>query len=364
MKFYKRLYTKKINIGNVTIGGGLPIVVQSMTNTDSRDYKATIKQIKQLEDVGCEIVRISIPDMESAYNINIIKKNINIPLVADIHFNYKIALETIKQGIDKIRINPGNIGSETDIGILAKEAKKAHIPIRIGINAGSLKEFHSFIDTRSRAEVVANTAIKYVEILEKYNFEDIVVSLKTSNIYTTIQAYNFFSFKKKYPLHLGITESGTIFSGTIKSAAGLGIILYNGIGDTLRVSLTANPIEEVKVAYYLLQSMGLRHFGIEIISCPTCSRCQVDLIKMASKFEEKIATIKNLKHLKKNIKVAIMGCSVNGIGEANDADFGIICKRNIGILFRCGKIIGKVKTEKLIQKLIFIIMNYINTNEN
>jgi (E)-4-hydroxy-3-methylbut-2-enyl-diphosphate synthase len=358
MKFYKRNQTRKINIGGVIIGGGGPIAVQSMTNTNTKDWKATVKQIKQLEAVGCEVVRVSLPDMESAYNISRIKKNIKIPLVADIHFDYKIALEAIKQGVDKLRINPGNIGSKDKVEILVKEAKKAHIPIRIGVNAGSLKETRNLFDNASRAKTLADTAIEYVRVLEKHIFFDIVVSLKASNIDTTVQAYKIFASKRNYPLHLGITESGSIFSGTIKSSAGLGIMLYDGIGDTVRLSLTADPVEEVKVAYSLLQSLELRSSGIEIISCPTCSRTQVDLTKIVSDMENRASTIKKLRKLSKPIKVAIMGCVVNGPGEVKFADFGVVGDgRNDGILFKNGDIIGKVKPESWVPKLVSMIKN-------
>jgi (E)-4-hydroxy-3-methylbut-2-enyl-diphosphate synthase len=358
MKFYKRTQTRKINIGGVTIGGGSPIAIQSMTNTNSRDWKATVRQIKHLEEAGCEIVRVSLPDIESAYNVSKIKKNIRIPLVADIHFDYRIALEAIKQGVDKLRINPGNIGSKDKVEILVKEAKKARIPMRIGVNAGSLKEVHNFTDNTLRAKALADAAMEHVKILEKHNFEDVVVSLKASNIDTTVQAYKFFASKRNYPLHLGITEAGSMFSGTIKSAAGLGIMLYDGIGDTLRVSLTADPVEEVRMAYFLLQSMELRSLGLEIVSCPTCSRCQVDLIKIVSEVEKKTLTMKNLKKLPKPIKVAMMGCIVNGPGEAKDADFGIAGGKNTGILFKNGEIIGRVKPDKWVQKIISMIKNY------
>ncbi len=352
MKFYKRNETRKVNIGGIAIGGGSPVAVQSMTNTDSRDWKATVKQIKLLEDAGCEIVRLSLPDMESAKNVRKIKKNINIPLVADIHFDYRIALEAIKQGIDKLRINPGNIGSKDRVEALVKEAKAAHIPIRIGVNAGSLKSVHKFNDSVLRAKELAKAAMEHVKILEAHKFYDIVVSLKASNIATTVEAYKVFASKRNYPLHLGITEAGSLFSGTIKSSAGLGIMLYDGLGDTIRVSLTADPAEEVKTAYSLLQSMELRNFGIEIVSCPTCSRCAVDLIKIVSDMEK--ATSK-LKKLSKPVKVALMGCVVNGPGEAQDADFGIAGGKDTGILFKNGKIIGKVKPEQWVKKLISMI---------
>ncbi|MDR0724142.1 MAG: flavodoxin-dependent (E)-4-hydroxy-3-methylbut-2-enyl-diphosphate synthase [Endomicrobium sp.] len=355
MKFYKRNQTKKINIGGVVIGGGSPIVVQSMTNTDTLDWKSTVKQIKQLQEAGCEIVRVSLPSIEAAQNVNKIKKHIKIPIVADIHFDYKIALEAIKQAIDKIRINPGNIGNKEKVESVVKEAKKAHIPIRIGVNAGSLKEVHGFSDSTSRAKALANAAIEHVKILENLDFEDIVVSLKASNIDTTVQAYKIFASKRNYPLHLGITEAGSLFSGTIKTCAGLGIMLNDGIGDTLRVSLSANPLEEVKVAYSLLQAMNLRSIGLEIISCPTCARCKVDLINIVREFEKRTTLIKNLKKLKNPIKVALMGCVVNGPGEAKDADFGIAGGKDIGVLFKNGQIVGKVKPDKWVSKLIAML---------
>ncbi|GHT16683.1 4-hydroxy-3-methylbut-2-en-1-yl diphosphate synthase (flavodoxin) [Endomicrobiia bacterium] len=358
MKFYKRTETRKISIGSVIIGGGSPVAVQSMTNTNSRDWKATVRQIKQLEETGCEIVRISLPDIESACNLGKIKKSIKIPLVADVHFDYRIALEAIKQGADKLRINSGNIGSKDKISVLAKEAKTAHIPIRIGVNAGSLKEVHNFSDNFLRAKALSSAAMEHVKILEKHNFQDIVVSLKASDIDTTVKAYKIFASKRNYPLHLGITEAGSIFSGTVKSAAGLSIMLYDGIGDTIRISLTANPVEEVKTAYSLLQSMELRSSGIEIVSCPTCSRCEVDLIKIVSEIEKKTSAMKNLKRFSKPVKVALMGCIVNGPGEAKDADFGIAGGKNTGILFKNGKLIGKVNVDKWVEKIISMIKSY------
>jgi (E)-4-hydroxy-3-methylbut-2-enyl-diphosphate synthase len=360
MKFYKRNQTKKINIGGIVIGGGSSIAIQSMTNTDSRDWKATVKQIKQLEEIGCEIVRVSLPDMESAYNVSKIKKNIKTPLVADIHFDYRIALEAIKQGIDKLRINPGNIGSKEKVMALVKEAKKAHIPIRIGVNAGSLKEVHGFADDLHKAKALVSAAMEHVKILESLDFGDIVVSLKASNIDITVQAYKIFATKRNYPLHLGITEAGSLFNGTVKSCTGLGIMLNDGIGDTLRVSLTANPIEEVKVAYSLLQAMHLRNTGIEIISCPTCARCKVDLINIVNEFEKRVGLIKDLKKLKNPIKVALMGCVVNGPGEAKDVDFGIAGGKDRGVLFKNGQIIGNVKPDKWISRLITMLKNYLS----
>ncbi|MDR1942120.1 MAG: flavodoxin-dependent (E)-4-hydroxy-3-methylbut-2-enyl-diphosphate synthase [Endomicrobium sp.] len=355
MKFYTRNETRKINVGGVVIGGGSPVAVQSMTNSDTRDWKATVRQIKQLQEAGCEIVRVSLPDMQAAQNVRRIKKHIKIPLVADIHFDWRIALEAVKQGVDKLRINPGNIGAKERVEALVKEAKKARIPVRIGVNAGSLKSVHNFSDNLSRAAELVKAAMQHVKILEKCDFYDIAVSLKASNIATTAEAYKLFASKRNYPLHLGITEAGSIFSGTIKSCAGMAIMLYEGIGDTIRVSLTADPVEEVKTAYSLLQSLELRSSGIEIISCPTCSRTEVDLIKIVSQMEAEVAKMKFLKKLKKPVKVALMGCVVNGPGEAKDADFGIAGGKNIGILFKNGKAVGKVKPQDWVKKLVSLI---------
>lgn len=358
MKFYKRNQTRQINVGGVAIGGGAPVAVQSMTNTDTRDWRATVRQIRRLEEAGCEIVRVSLPDMQSAGNVGRIKKRIKIPLVADIHFDYRIALEAIKQGVDKLRINPGNIGSKERVEVLVKEAKSAHIPIRIGVNAGSLKSAHNVKDNLSRAKELAKAAVEHVKILEKNKFYDIAVSLKASNIAATVEAYKIFASKRNYPLHLGITEAGSAFSGTIKSSAGLGIMLYEGLGDTVRVSLTADPVEEVKTAYSLLQSMEIRNAGVEIISCPTCSRCEVDLIKIVSEMEKETSKMGALKRLPKPVKIALMGCVVNGPGEAKDADFGIAGGKNIGMLFKNGRIIGKVKPDKWVGTLVSMLKDF------
>ncbi|MFA6614099.1 MAG: flavodoxin-dependent (E)-4-hydroxy-3-methylbut-2-enyl-diphosphate synthase [Endomicrobiia bacterium] len=348
---FNRIDTKVINVGGVKIGGGNPIVVQSMTNTNTRDWKATVKQIKELENVGCEIIRVSIPDMESAKNIKNIKKNISIPLVADIHFDHRIAIEAIRQGVDKLRINPGNIGSEEKVKELVKEAKEARIPIRIGVNAGSLKSVHNCSTPEERAKALVEGAMEHVKILEKSKFYDIAVSLKASDVMTTVEAHKLFAEKRNYPLHLGITESGSIFRGTIKSSVGLGIMLQQGLGDTIRVSLTANPVEEVRVAYQILQSLDLRSTGIEIVSCPTCSRCKVDLINIVNGLETELAKVKKIIG-KKNIKIAVMGCIVNGPGEAKEADFGIAGGIGEGILFKKGKIIGKIASDQWVKKLI------------
>ncbi|MDR3048422.1 MAG: flavodoxin-dependent (E)-4-hydroxy-3-methylbut-2-enyl-diphosphate synthase [Elusimicrobiota bacterium] len=358
MKYFKRYQTKKINVGGVIIGGGSPIAVQSMTNTDKLDWNAAVRQIKELQEAGCEIVRMSLPDIETAQNVSKIKKQIKIPLVADIHFDYRIALEAVKQGVDKLRLNPGNIGGQENVEAVVREAKAAHIPIRIGVNAGSLKKVRTINNNLLRAKALSSAAMEHIHILERLKFYDIVVSLKASNIETTVEAYKIFASKRNYPLHLGITEAGSIFSGNIKSAAGLGIMLYDGIGDTIRVSLTADPVEEVKSAYSLLQSLQLRSAGIEIVSCPTCSRTEVNLIKIVSEVEKAVSKMKNLKKLKKPLKVALMGCIVNGPGEAKDADFGIAGGKNCGILFRNGKIIGKVSPNKWVSKLVSMMRNY------
>ena len=351
---FTRKDTKVINVGGVKIGGGNPVAIQSMTNTDTRDWKATVKQIKELQETGCEIIRVSVPDMESAKNIKLIKKHIKIPLVADIHFDHKLAIESIKQGIDKLRINPGNIGSKEKVMELVKEAKKAHIPIRIGVNAGSLKEVHEFSSTKDKAKALVKAAVEHVKILEDCDFGDIAVSLKASNVETTVEAYKLFATKRNYPIHLGITEAGSIFRGTIKSSVGLGIMLAQGLGDTIRVSLTANPVEEVRVAYQILQSLGLRSTGVEVISCPTCSRTKVNLIKIVDELEKELAKVQN-KSTRKNIKIAVMGCVVNGPGEAKEADFGVACGKGEGLLFRRGEIVRKVKEEEIADELIKLI---------
>lgn len=349
---FTREKTRIINVGGVKIGGGNPIAVQSMTNTDTQDWKATVKQIKQLQEVGCEIIRVSVPDMESAKNIKNIKKNIKIPLVADIHFDHRLAIESIKQGVDKLRINPGNIGSREKVKELVKEAKMAHIPIRIGVNAGSLKQVHDFSTVKDKAKALAAAAIEHVKILEECDFEDIAVSLKASDVQTTVEAYKLFASKRNYPTHLGITEAGSIFRGTIKSCAGLAIMLAQGLGDTIRVSLTANPVEEVRVAYQLLQSLDLRTTGIELISCPTCSRTKVDLIKIVDELEAALSKVRK-KDVKKNVKIAVMGCVVNGPGEAKEADFGIAGGiGGEGLLFKKGKIVSKVSEKYWVKKIV------------
>ena len=341
----QRRKTKKIYVKDITIGGDSPIVIQSMTNTKTSDAKATIAQIKALEKAGCELVRVSVPNNESAQAIGEIISNVDIPVVADIHFDYKLALESIKNGVHGLRINPGNIGNEEKVIQVVNESKKRNIKIRIGVNAGSLEK--DLLDSMGRTpEAMVESAFRHIKILEKYDFYNTAVSLKASDIETTIKAYELFSSKSDYPLHLGITEAGTLKAGTIKSSIGIGYMLLNGIGDTIRVSLTADPVEELYVAKEILKSIGLDNESIRIISCPTCARTDIDIIGLAEKVEKATANIK------KNISVAIMGCAVNGPGEARDADLGIAGGKSEALLFKKGQIIRKVDEASIIEVLL------------
>lgn len=347
----ERKRTNVVRIGDRYIGGDSDILIQSMCNTDTKDVPSTVAQILALEEAGCEMVRVGIPDMESAKAIADIKKRIHIPLVADIHFDYRLALESMEQGVDKIRINPGNIGDEKRIEAVVMMAKEKKIPIRIGVNSGSL-ESHLIEKYRGvKPEAMVESAMHHISLLEAYGFHDIVVSLKASDVPFTLKAYELLSEKIDYPLHIGITEAGTIFSGTIKSAVGIGALLARGIGDTLRVSLTADPIEEITVAKEILQSLGLRRFGIELISCPTCSRTAIDLMTIANEIEAFCKTVD------KEIKVAVMGCVVNGPGEAKNADIGIAGGAGVGVIFKKGEILKKVPEAQLISALKEEILN-------
>jgi (E)-4-hydroxy-3-methylbut-2-enyl-diphosphate synthase len=341
-----RRTTKKIKVGNLFIGGNAPITLQSMTNTDTRDFYKTVNQILALEKAGCDIIRVAVPDMQAAEAIKDIKSNINIPLVADIHFDYKLALKSIENGVDALRINPGNIGSESKVKEVVSAASNYELPIRIGVNAGSLEKELLEIYGRPSAEALVDSALRHVDILEKNGFYNIVISVKSSNVIENINAYRMLSERTEYPLHLGVTEAGTIFSGTIKSSVGIGTLLCEGIGDTIRISLTDDPLQEIKVGKELLKACGLRKGGIEIISCPTCGRTSIDLIGIAKKAEE------SLQNIDKNIKVAIMGCVVNGPGEAREADIGIAGGKGEGIIFKKGQILKKVPEEKLLSELI------------
>ena len=343
---YERRKTRKIKLGDIFVGGDAPISVQSMTNTDTRDAKATIKQIKKLEAADCDIVRIAVPDMTAAKNISTIKKSISIPLVADIHFDYRLALEAIEQGVDGIRINPGNIGSEDRTRQVVEACKKNNIPIRIGVNGGSLEKELLEKFSGPTPEAMVESAMKHVRILENLGFFDIVISLKNSDIRKSVEAYRLMSKKVDYPLHLGITEAGGVKKGTIKSSIGVGSLLVDGIGDTIRISLTGDPTEEVKVGKEILRSIGLLNDKIKIVSCPTCGRCQINLIELAGKVEERIENIE------KDITVAIMGCAVNGPGEAREADIGIAGGDGIGLLFKNGEIVRRVPQDKIVDELV------------
>ena len=348
----KRRVTRKINTGRVVIGGNAPISVQSMTKTDTHDVKGTLKQIKQLEKAGCELVRVAVPDKEAAMLLGEIRRKSCVPLVADIHFDYRLALESIRQGVDKIRLNPGNIGGLSQVELVVKAAKKAGIPIRIGINSGSLEK--SLI-IKDKAEAMVHSAVKYIKYFEKLDFFNIVVSLKSTDVNTTIKAYNMLSKKTSYPLHLGITEAGTKFPGTVKSSVALGALLSAGIGDTIRVSLTASPVEEVKAGFEILKALKLRQYGPEIISCPTCGRCRVDIITIVKQLQEKLEGMSNDYSKLPPVKVAVMGCAVNGPGEAKDADIGIAAGKGSGTLFRKGKIIRKLKEKDFVKTLLIEI---------
>ncbi len=344
--------TKAVKVGYVTIGGSAPISIQSMTNTDTRNIEATTNQIIELQQAGCDIIRLAVPDMEAARAISEIKKRTKIPLVADIHFDYRLALECIDRGIDKIRINPGNIGGNRRVREVTREAKQRGIPIRIGVNSGSIEKELLEKYGSPTAEAMVESALHHVALLEEHDFNDIVISLKASSVPMMIAAYRLIAQRVNYPLHLGVTEAGTIWSGTIKSSIGIGTLLADGIGDTIRVSLTGHPVEEVKVATQILKSLGLRKSGVEIISCPTCGRCQIDLINIANSVEQK------LQNSGKNIKVAVMGCVVNGPGEAREADIGIAGGDGVGLIFKKGKIIKKVPEEKLVDELMKEIETY------
>ena len=347
----KRKKTKVIKIGDVYIGGENPVVVQSMTNTATSDVEKTVKQIKNLEKAGCEIVRISTPNIESCLALKKIKDRIKIPVIADIHFNYKFAILSIENGADGIRINPGNIGAKNRVKKIVDCAKLHNVPIRVGVNSGSIKKDILKKYNGPTVDALVESCIENVKIIEEMNFFDIKISLKSTDVLTTIEAYKKISEIFDYPLHIGITEAGTIKSGTIKSSVGLGILLYLGIGDTIRVSLTGDPVEEIYTAYKILDSLNIRKRGIEIISCPTCARTEIPVIKLAERIE------KRLKNIQKSLKIAVMGCVVNGPGEAKEADIGIAGSKKYGIIFEKGKIIKKVPFEK-IEKEFF---NYLNT---
>ncbi len=337
--------TKVIRIGDQNIGGGNPILIQSMTNTKTEDIAATIAQIKRLTEAGCDIVRCTVPNMEAAAALSEIKKNITLPLVADIHFDYRLAIAAMEYGADKIRINPGNIGSDDRLRAVVKVAKEKNIPIRVGVNSGSLEKdliekYHGVT-----AEGIVESALNNVKRMEDMGYDQLVISIKSSDVMMCVKAHELIADQTDYPLHVGITEAGTIGAGNIKSALGLGIILYQGIGDTIRVSLTGNPVEEIKSAKLILKTLGYQKGGVEVVSCPTCGRTQIDLIKLATEVESMVAD------MDLNIKVAVMGCVVNGPGEAREADIGIAGGKGEGLIIKKGEIIRKVPEKDLLNEL-------------
>lgn len=347
-----REHTKVIQIGNRVIGGGNPVLIQSMTNTKTEDVKATVEQIQRLTAAGCDIIRCAVPTMEAAEALAEIKKEITIPLVADIHFDYKLAIAAMEHGADKIRINPGNIGGGDRIRAVVEKAKELGIPIRVGVNSGSLEKelvtkYHGVT-----AEGIVESALDKVRIIEDLGYDNLVISIKSSDVMMCAKAHELIAKKTNYPLHVGITESGTILSGNIKSAAGLGIILSQRIGDTIRVSLTGDPLEEIKSAKLILRTLGLRKGGIEVVSCPTCGRTQIDLIGLANKVENMVEDIPL------NIKVAVMGCVVNGPGEAKEADIGIAGGKGEGLLIKKGEIIRKIPEDQLLHALREELVNW------
>lgn len=338
--------TKIIKIGNRCIGGGNPILIQSMTNTKTEDIDATVAQILRLEEAGCDIIRSTVPTLEAAKAIGEIKKQIHIPLVADIHFDYKLAIAAIENGADKIRINPGNIGGTEKVKAVVDAAKERNIPIRIGVNSGSLEKPILQKYGKVTAEGIVESALDKVHMIEELGYDNLVISIKSSDVMMCIRAHELMAEQTKYPLHVGITESGTVYSGNIKSAVGLGVILYQGIGDTIRVSLTGDPVEEIRSAKLILQTLGLRQSGIKVVSCPTCGRTNIDLIGLANRVEQMVTKYDDL-----NLTVAVMGCVVNGPGEAREADLGIAGGNGEGLLIKKGEIVRKVPEEQLLSAL-------------
>ncbi len=340
---------KYIIAGGVKIGGGAPVSVQSMTNTKTEDVPATVRQILSLEEAGCDIVRVAVPNTEAARAIAEIKENIHIPLVADIHFDYKLALEAAAAGADKIRINPGNIGSDEKVKLVADECGKRKIPIRIGVNGGSLEKEILRKYGGVTPEAMLESAMGHVNILNRFDFDDICISVKASSVPLTVKSYRLLAERTDYPLHLGVTEAGTEYMGIIKSSAGIGSLLMDGIGDTIRVSLTASPVKEAEAGTSILKAVGLRRDGIKLVSCPTCGRCNIDLIPIASEVEKRTRTID------KDLTVAVMGCAVNGPGEASMADLGIAGGKGEGLLFRKGEILKKVPMDRIVDELMKLI---------
>lgn len=340
-----RDHTKKIRIGNQVIGGGSPVLIQSMTNTRTEDVQATVAQILELERAGCEIIRCTVPTIEAARALAQIKKQIHIPLVADIHFDYQMAVAAMENGADKIRINPGNIGSPDKVRTVVDTARERNVPIRVGVNSGSLEKGLLEKYGGVTAEAIVESALEQVNLIEEWGYDNIVISIKSSDVLMSVKAHELLAEKTEYPLHAGITESGTLWSGNIKSAMGLGLILSRGIGDTVRVSLTGDPVEEIRSARLILRTLGLRKGGIEVVSCPTCGRTRIDLIGLAGRVE------KLVEDYPLDMKVAVMGCAVNGPGEAREADLGIAGGSGEGLLFKKGQILRKVPEDQLLEAL-------------
>jgi len=341
-----RKLTRQIKIGDVAIGGGATCAVQSMCSTDTRDVAATLAQIGRLADAGCEIVRCAVPDADAALALAAIKAGSALPLIADIHFDYKLALTSLKSGVDGLRLNPGNIGERWKVAEVVKAASERQIPIRIGVNGGSLEKELLVKYGHPTPEAMVESALGHVHILEDLGYQEIKVSIKVSDVVRTLEAYRLLSTAIDYPLHIGVTEAGTTLTGAVKSSVGLGILLFQGIGDTMRVSLTGDPVDEVRVAYDILKSLGLRNRGINFVSCPTCGRCQIDLIPVAEEVERRLADLDS------NFTVAVMGCAVNGPGEAREADFGIAGGRGEGLLFKNGEVVRKVPAAELADALV------------
>ena len=346
MQAIQRKKTRHIMLGRLKIGGGAPVAVQSMCNTDTRDVEATLGQIARLEKIGCEVVRLAVPDDEAAKALARIRKGTNLPLVADIHFDYRLAIQAVGQGVDGLRINPGNIGGRGKIAEVVRVCSERKIPIRIGVNAGSLEKHLLEKYGHPAPEAIVESAFGNIRVLEDLGYQEIKVSLKASDVMTTVMAYRLFSERSDYPLHIGISEAGPLFSGTVKSSVGLGILLSEGIGDTMRVSLTADPVEEVRAAYEILKSLKIRQRGVNIISCPTCGRTEIDIISLVREVEQRLA------HINEPLTVAVMGCVVNGPGEARGADIGIAGGKGVGLLFRRGGIVRKFPENELADILV------------
>ncbi len=353
---FPRRKTRQIKVGSVAIGGGAPIIVQSMTKTDTRDVEATLSQISRMEQAGCEIVRLAIPDEEAVEALGEIQKRVSLPLVADIHFDHRLALASLAKGIDGLRINPGNIGSKEKVKEVVQRARDKEIPIRIGVNSGSLEKALLEKYGGATPEAMVESALRHVKILEDLNFNLIKISLKASDVFRTFKAYQLMSQRVDYPFHAGITEAGGFFSGAVKSAAGLALLLKEGLADTIRVSLTASPEDEVGVAFKILSSLGIRPHGLDFISCPVCGRAEVDIFKIALDVEKRLSSVKD------NIKVAVMGCMVNGPGEAKEADIGLACGRGVGVIFKQGKLYRRIEEEdKIISEFVKEVENFTNS---